>query len=153
MNVSGGTPDALDNYTYEWSGVGVSADPAAPNYKGNKDLTNLVTGTYYLKVTDDKGCVAVLSVFIAEPTKIVVTPTISDVRCFGESNGIISLAISGGATPYTITWTDENGNTVLSGVDENEIEGLVAGKYYYEIYRRKDKRIQTEKSYDARAAC
>lgn len=133
INVSGGTPDALGNYTYEWSGVGVSADPAAPNYKGNKDLTNLVTGTYYLKVTDDKGCVAVLSVFIAEPTKIVVTPTISNVRCFGESNGIISLAISGGATPYTITWTDENGNTVLSGVGENEIEGLVAGKYYYEI--------------------
>ena len=132
--VSGGTPDALDNYKYEWSGVGVVTDPTSPNYnKEDKDLVNVIAGTYTLVVTDDKGCKAYLSVFIAEPRRIKVTPTIKNVQCFGESNGIVSLDIQGGTAPYSIIWTDESGNEIPSSRDKNEIEGLVAGKYYYEI--------------------
>ena len=128
VTVEGGTKDAAGLYKYTWSGVGIN-----DSNRNLEDLQGLVSGTYSLIVEDAKGCKTYLSVHIAQPTELVVTPTIYDVVCFGQSNGLISLAISGGKSPYTITWTDENNNPIASGIDLNEQKNLPAGKYYYEI--------------------
>lgn len=128
VSVDGGTPDAAGLYKYTWSGVGIT-----DANRNLEDLQGLVSGTYSLLVEDEKGCKAYISVFIAQPTEIKVIPTIHNVKCFGESNGVVSLSISGGKTPYTITWTDENNNIIASDVDLNELNSLPAGKYYYEV--------------------
>ena len=132
INVSGGTADTPDEYTYEWTGVGIN-----DANRNLKDLQGLIAGTYTVTVKDARGCEASLTVFIKEPTQIEVLPTVSNPKCFGDIDGVISLAIAGGSTPYNITWEDEAGNILTddSGnpLTSQEIGGLPAGKYIFKI--------------------
>lgn len=132
INVSGGTADTPDEYTYEWTGVGIN-----DANRNLKDLQGLIAGTYTVTVKDARGCEASLSVFVNQPTQIEVLPTVNNPKCFGDTDGVISLAIAGGSTPYNITWEDEAGN-ILTDESGNpftsqEIGGLPAGKYIFKI--------------------
>ncbi len=124
VTVSGGTPNALGEYEYEWSGLGITS---AQKYV--EDLTGLIAGTYTLRVKDSKGCETSLVVAIVEPTEMLVQPTIVNPTCFGLADGVISIAISGGTSPYHFEWKDASGTIIKSGVGENAINGLVAGEY------------------------
>ncbi|PBQ33749.1 hypothetical protein CNR22_18835 [Sphingobacteriaceae bacterium] len=84
---SGGTP----NYSYTWSPVAVTANLA----------NNLSTGIYSVTASDSHGCVTGNTVSIAEPAPLNLIPSISNVICNGGSNGAISIAMSGGTSPYT----------------------------------------------------
>jgi hypothetical protein len=106
VTVSGGIP----GYTFLW-GDG----PTTQNRSG------LTAGTYNLTVTDSKGCTATASATVSQPSAITITPTITHVTCYGENNGIISLAVSGGTSPYTYLWSD--------GSSANPHNGLAPGTY------------------------
>jgi hypothetical protein len=107
VTVSGGTP----GYTYSWSD-----GPTTANRSG------LIAGAYTLTVTDSKGCQIVTPVTITEPTAIIVTPTLTDVTCFDQNNGIINLVVSGGnpgTAPdpaYTFLWNDGNSSQNRTGL-------------------------------------
>ncbi len=131
ITVEGGTPDASDEYIYEWTGNGINT--TINNQANLEDIKDLVAGTYTVKVTDSKGCTATLAVNISQPSDIIVDATVYNTKCFGEANGVISLDIVGGSTPYYIVWKNENGDTVKEGEDLREIDGLVAGTYQYTI--------------------
>ncbi|MEO8147352.1 MAG: T9SS type A sorting domain-containing protein [Bacteroidia bacterium] len=90
---------------------------------GNTTQTNggLVAGTYTVTVTDANGCVSTQIFVITAPDAIVVTPTITNVSCFGSVNGSIVLSVTGGVGPYTYQWS--------SGSTDNFITGLAAGNY------------------------
>ncbi|HXB13808.1 MAG TPA: T9SS type A sorting domain-containing protein, partial [Bacteroidia bacterium] len=45
-----------------------------------------------------------------------IDPVITNVNCFGQSNGSIALNPSGGATPYTVAWADGNTATTRTGL-------------------------------------
>ena len=96
-SVTGGTTA----YSYTWSPSG-----------GNTTVgTNLAGGNYTLNVSDAKGCTASTTVAITQPAS---APTASitgssNVTCFGLSNGTATVTGSGGASPYTYSWS--NGQT------------------------------------------
>ena len=61
-----------------------------------------------MTVTDGNGCdvSGTGPYLIDQPSPIVPGNTVTGVHCFGESNGCITVTISGGTPPYTSTWSN-----------------------------------------------
>jgi gliding motility-associated-like protein len=73
----------------------------------NRD--NLPGGLCDVTVTDDKGCVLNDVIDIPKPTKLTIDDIIiTDVNCFGETNGALEGQVSGGTSPYNYQWNDAN---------------------------------------------
>ena len=108
---SGGTAP----YTFAWAGNGASGQTAAT-------ATALGVGSYTVTITDAKGCntntVANIAV-LSGPAPVATT--VSNVKCFGQSNGSTSVSATGGSTPYTYAWSNGGTNALNTG--------LVAGSY------------------------
>ncbi len=112
VNVSGGTTP----YSYSWSGPN--------NYNAStQDIQNVLAGTYTYYVIDANGCYVLLVITIPEGqlTPLVVTENITEINCFGDNNGVIDLIVSGGAIPYTYSWSD--------GTTTEDLSNLTAGTY------------------------
>jgi hypothetical protein len=116
LNVSGGTP----GYNYSWTKDGLA-------FGGNtQDLSSLAAGTYIVTVTDANNCTAMITIVITQPaTGLSTTPMVTNVSCFGDTDGQIILAVMGGTAPYTYAWTGTGGFTAST----QNISGLAAGTY------------------------
>ncbi len=105
---SGGTPD----FSYLWS-----------NGQTTQNINDLSSGTYSVTVTDSYSCTATSSVFISQPTLLNSTITsVTDVKCFGENNGMATVSASGGIPPYSYQWTPDS-------IINDTATGLYAGDY------------------------
>lgn len=82
-----------------------------------------VTTTYAAAYTNSYGCPASTNVTVTVGTPIL-TPTITQPTTCVSTDGAISLAVSGGAGPYTFAWT---GPGVNAGAQNQT--GLTAGIY------------------------
>ena len=112
INMMGGTAP----YTYLWS-----------DGQTTQTAVGLSAGSYSCTVTDINGCVFTgnpISVTVNQPNSPVnpsLFTSITDVGCYGDSTGAISLTVSGGTSPYFYSW--ETGDTTSS------VSGLSAGTY------------------------
>lgn len=70
---------------------------------------NLSAGTYRVILSDNNNCKDSASVIITQPTKLAVTKKAVNAECFG-TKGSMSLTVSGGTSPFSYEWTDQNGN-------------------------------------------
>jgi gliding motility-associated-like protein len=96
LSVSGGTP----MYTITWAPVGVIAD-------GTTNPTGLAPGTYTATINDANGCGPITREFILVRNIEDLTVSIdkTNVKCFGQTNGTITLNISGACAPYDVVWS------------------------------------------------
>jgi gliding motility-associated-like protein len=99
-------------YAYAWS------DPLG---QVTATAANLPVGNYTVTLSDANGCSLTRSVEVTEPSAIQVASSVQNVRCFGEANGSISVAPTGGASPYQYNWS--------SGESTANILGKTAGTY------------------------
>jgi hypothetical protein len=118
ITVGGGTPP----YSYAWS-TGSTTE----------DISNLMPGTYSVVVTDANGCTITMS-FTLLPVFVLSTNAITNVVCFGDQNGAISLSASGGAAPYDVSWTgpvsgNPAGNEIVNSGGSYLITNIPAGTY------------------------
>ncbi len=98
-------------FTYLWSNNATGATVSLP------------AGSYTVSSTDANTCQQTASLTINQPTEIAVQETHTNVDCFGNATGDITLAVSGGTGPtYTYNWLPN----VSSGITAT---GLVAGTY------------------------
>jgi hypothetical protein len=99
-------------YTFNWS-----------NSATTEDLQNIGFGTYSVTVTDANGCTSsVITVNITQPEAIVVNVNaITDVKCNGGNDGVITITSAGGTAPYTYLWSN--------GATTSELTGVAAGTY------------------------
>lgn len=97
-------------YTYKWS-----------NNATTQSLSNLVTGTYIVTVTDANQCSALDTVVITQPTALQVSLTVNNIVCTSQQIGAITALPAGGTSPYTYKWSN-NATTVA-------INNLPAGSY------------------------
>ena len=113
--VTGGT----SGYLYLWS--------SNTGFQTTSTASNLSVGTYSVSIQDANSCTATSSVTIIQPTAISVssTVTITDVVCYGQSNGAINIAPTGGNQPYTYVWVGPNSYSATT----EDISGTVAGSY------------------------
>lgn len=105
-HVTGGTPP----YTYEWS-----------NGQTTQTITELTTSNYFVKITDTKGCSVQGSILMQQPNGVVVNETITNPICFEANDGSITLAPTGGVTPYQYLWS--------TGETTQNLSRLAAGTY------------------------
>ena len=84
-------------------------------------ITGLPAGNYSVIATDSIGCTDTDTTVLVEPTGILISGSVSDVLCNGDTNGSISLSVSGGTPTYVYLWN--NGATTAS------ISNLAAGPY------------------------
>ncbi len=106
----GGSPP----YTYNWSPSGGT---------NLSTITTLGAGTYTITATDSNGCTATASEIITlPPTLGIAVSGVSPSGCYGNSNGSVAAAPSGGTRPYTYSWSP-------SGSTNAFVSGLSAGTY------------------------
>ncbi len=70
---------------------------------------NLNGGSYTVEVRDANNCVT-QATFALDSVDVLFfsDTTLTMPSCFGDSNGIISVGVMGGTTPYTYEWTPTN---------------------------------------------
>jgi hypothetical protein len=82
--------------------VTVSATGGTAAYTNTGDYT-VSAGTHEYTVTDASGCTDIVSIIISEPNLLQIIPAVTNVSCYGLSDGSISLTALGGTLPYTFS--------------------------------------------------
>ncbi|MCK6692233.1 MAG: T9SS type A sorting domain-containing protein [Thermoanaerobaculia bacterium] len=106
LSVSGGTPA----YAYQWDNGAIT-----------QDLTGITAGTYCVTVTDANGCTKTICATVTQPSVLQATAIAIDDACFNQSNGDVSLSVSGGTQPYLYLWSN--------GITGQNLANIPAGKY------------------------
>jgi gliding motility-associated-like protein len=97
-------------------------------------FTNLVAGTYTIDITDANGCTIQETATVnTGPAccSTVLTVTASDVDCFGNCNGELTVDTTGTNGPATIQWFDAG--IAIPGATGLTLTGLCAGNYSVEV--------------------
>ncbi len=98
-------------YSYAWS-----------NGETGKNISNLKKGNYSVKVTDANGCSSSFARTITEPEKLVKSlEAITNILCYGDTKGAVSIKVSGGVQPYSYRWSN--------GATSQNIVNVKAGNY------------------------
>ena len=112
--VSGGTGP----YSFLWIGPGGF-------FSTQQNIENLIAGSYTLQIADANSCTGFFEAVVNQNNQINITRTLTQVTCFGGSDGAINIVVSGGNGPYTFAWSGPEG---FSSSSQN-ISGLIAGSY------------------------
>lgn len=106
LTVTGGTAP----FVYSWS-----------NSKTTQDLSNVLTGTYSVTVTDANGCTVPISTTVNN----IAGPSVSAIPTSSTCalpNGLVDATVSGGTSPFTYSW---NGGTYTT----QDLTNVMAGSY------------------------
>lgn len=124
VDVTGGTPNgSAPAYNVSWTGP--AGNPSPTTGVTNDTIIDLIAGTYIVTVTDANGCTIVDSASISQPDTLALTLDSTNVLCFGDTNGTITVTATGGTPPYTYTWP---AGVTTAGVGDTAIN-LPAGCY------------------------
>ncbi len=108
VSASGGT----GGYGYAWN----------PSASTASTTSGLGAGSQTITVTSGACSNSAIIVVATPPSSISITPTVTNVQCFGGATGVASVTASGGTGPYTYTWTPSVSVSSLG-------TGLIAGNY------------------------
>lgn len=106
ITVSGGTAP----YSYIWS-----------NGATTQDISGLSAGNYAVTITDANNCQASFNYNVNQPQQITLALQVTNISCFGNTNGAINLSVVGGTAPYNYSWSN--------GATTEDISGLTANTY------------------------
>ncbi|MFT4660059.1 MAG: gliding motility-associated-like protein [Patiriisocius sp.] len=129
--VTGGVP----GYLYEWR---EGSSLALPVISGSPSLDNVPAGEYCLTITDLNDCSQTECITIGQPLPLIVSVSFVDqgggfgLTCFGDVDGVLLSAVSGGDGNYTYSWSECIGAPFAVGV-VTSVSGLSAGTYCLEI--------------------
>jgi hypothetical protein len=97
------------------------------SYGSSTTFGSLAAGSYSITVKDANDCTKVASYTVTQPSAALsATPTAVNASCNGGTTGSVSLAVTGGTSPYTYSWSKSGGGFSASTKD---ISGLSAGTY------------------------
>ena len=104
------------NYTFQWSNTSQTT----------QDISGLAANTYNVTVTDQKGCTKDTFATVTQPPAIVITyPLVFGDSCYGQSDGIAVISVSGGTPGYTYAWSN--------GATTDTVRGLAVGTYTFTV--------------------
>jgi gliding motility-associated-like protein len=120
--VSGGTRP----YQYSWS----------PNVSTDSFANNLAAGTYIITIRDTNLCSIIDSFIITSPPRLTAQYVVTQIGCFGDSTGAITVTPSGGTPNYSYSWTPFT-------LSDSIVTGLSQGNYSLTIYDGRQCSIDT----------
>src|SRR5690554_682762 len=121
--VSGGvTP-----YSYLWS-----------SGETTSSAINLSAGNNIVQITDANGCQVQQSFVISEPSEILIDPiNITHVSCNGQTDGSITISVTGGTPPFSYSWSNgqltQNLTNIQGGsytITVTDVNGCVSTKTF-----------------------
>ncbi len=81
---------------------------------------SLIGGTYAVTVSDNFGCSATAGATVQSTTPIFFSnPIVTNVKCFGGNDGVISVTASGGANGITYIWNTGATTTTIQNLSAN----------------------------------
>ncbi|MBL4654191.1 MAG: lamin tail domain-containing protein [Bacteroidia bacterium] len=92
-------------YVYDWS-TGENTDV----------ITGLISGTYDLTITDAYGCWEDTSFLVNDIGGPQFAVLYDDLACFGDNDGVASVSIISGISPYTYDWSTTETTDLISGL-------------------------------------
>ena len=102
-------------YSYNWSSGGT-----------NVTSSGLISGTYYVTITDNHGCTDTNSVDITQPLQMTTAITsTTNVSCYSDTNGSATITTNGGTPPYNYNWSN--------GSNSSTISNLIADTYFVTV--------------------
>ncbi|QSE98718.1 T9SS type A sorting domain-containing protein [Fulvivirga lutea] len=115
--------DLLNDGLFEYTGLPANVSSGYTLYVRDANYTEVYPSS----------CVESFNQILTEPSFVTITETISDVSCFGGSDGELSVVVTGGkpADGYSYEWVDLS-NTAVLGVDDN-LASLSAGNYRVKV--------------------
>jgi len=105
-------------YNIQWS-----------NSATTEDLDDLAPGTYTVSVTDpnNTACTATASFIVDDNTTFPSASQTVEAEICGLQNGSIDLSVSGGAAPYSFSWSNNTANEDLNGIAAGTYSVTVTG--------------------------
>ncbi|MEO9533596.1 MAG: gliding motility-associated C-terminal domain-containing protein [Crocinitomicaceae bacterium] len=110
--ISGNNPP----YTYLWDDPLTQTTPTA---------TNLCAGTYTVTITDASICDTTITFTIVDANPIFANASITNAQCFGDCNGSVDVAPTGGTGIYTVNWSDLQTGTTASNLCAGAITATI----------------------------
>ena len=115
-DVTGGTPP----YQYAWTG--------SFNVQYDSVATGLSGGFHQVTVTDANNCTASDLVMLPSPNMLIISVSQKqNESCVGENDGMAQVSVSGGVSPYNVSW---NTSPIQTGTMAT---GLPPGTYIAEV--------------------
>jgi gliding motility-associated-like protein len=121
VNIGGGVPF----YTYDWV-------PDPPAGEGTNNASGLCPGVVTCNITDQNGCLLVITFPISDINGEVVSANITDETCFGSCDGTADAVFVCGDPACTQEWYDAS-TGLTTGVTSTSITNLCAGDYFVEV--------------------
>ena len=112
--LSGGTKP----YTILWSN-GAKTDR----------INNLGPGSYSCTITDAHGCKLEKQIIISEPPTLLVRHTLTNISCYGYTDGKAVVSAKGGVAPYLFMLAPST-----TGQTDSVFNKLQAGTYSYSVH-------------------
>ncbi len=113
------------NYVYALVADGVT--PTAGDFNTLNIIAATSTGDYDVYVRDKAGatdyCENTFAITIAQDAALDITETLVHNLCFGDTNGSIALAVTGGEAPYEYS-IDDGANYVTTATFNNLAAGI-----------------------------
>ena len=111
-----------------WVNAANETGTITPQNASTVQLAGLSKGYHDFQTKDSKGCVRFETVLVSGPETLLITrDNSSDPTCHNGTDGSLGITISGGTTPYTITWD----NGLAAGA--TAFNNLAAGTYTVQV--------------------
>ena len=120
LSIYGGYPP----YTYNWYSSSMIPISIVNNTNSIVDsIDNLSSGNYIIQVIDNTNCIITDTIFVDEPSQLVLSTSQISNSCYGYSDGQLNVQVSGGNPPYSYNW-----NTIPPQNSSNAVY-VSAGNY------------------------
>jgi len=111
ISVTGG----IQPYAFLWSGGEIT-----------EDISGIQSGTFSVSVTDYNNCFISGLTQVSQPSApLNLTFTTGPISCHGDADGYIDLTLTGGTSPYSFIWSDNQ--------TTEDLLNIVAGNYFVTI--------------------
>ena len=97
------------------------------NYQKSNQLDGVAAGEYTVYVRDANGCVATENHVVGQVAALEVTGQVTESTEYPE-NGSITLAVMGGAAPYTYVWSTGDSTATISDLVPNDYSVTVTDR-------------------------